>query len=63
MRNLGVVFGENLTIEYQVAALKKKAMGGPIGIAKVSKFIHGESKLKLVHGLIMTQIEFCNALL
>ena len=63
LRNLGVVLDENLTLKYQVAAPKKKAIGGLINIAKISKFIDRESKLKLVHGSILTQIDFCNALL
>ena len=55
---------KNLTLKYQVAAVKKKAIGGLINIEKISKFIHRESKLKqLVHGFILTQIDFCNALL
>ena len=34
-----------------------------MNIAKISKFIDRVSKLKLVHGLILSQIDFCNALL
>ena len=56
-------FDENLTLTYQVAALRKKAFGGLIYTAKTLKFIHREYKLKLVHVLILTQIDFCNALL
>ena len=43
--------------------MKKKAIGGLISIAKISKFFNRESKLKLVHGLILTPMDFCNALL
>ena len=53
LKNLGVVFDENLTVEYQVAAVKKKAFGGLINFAKNSKFINRESKLKLVESLIL----------
>ena len=63
LRSEGVVFDENLTLKYQVAALKKKGIGGLINITKISKFTDRESRLKLVHGLILTQIDFCNALL
>ena len=48
---------------YQVAAVKMKAIGGILNIAEKSKFIDKEYMLKLVHGLILTQIHFCNALL
>ena len=63
LRNQGVVFDENLNLMYQVAAVKKKAIGGLINIAKISKFIDRESNLKLVHGLNLMQMDFCNALL
>ena len=46
LRDLGGVFDENLTLKYQVAAVKKVS-GGLINIAKISKFIDRESKLKL----------------
>ena len=62
LKNLGVIFEENWTLKYQAAAVKK-AIGGLINIAKLSKFIDRESKLILVYGLIMTQINFCNVLL
>ena len=39
LRNLGVVFYEILTLKYQVAAVKKKAIGSLTNIAKISKFI------------------------
>ena len=48
---------------YQIAAVKKKATGGLINIAKISKFIGRGSKLRLVHGLILTQTDFCIGLL
>ena len=63
MRNLGVIFDENLTLKYQVAAVTKNSIGDLINIAKISNVIDRESKLKLLHGLILTQIYFCNALL
>ena len=34
LRNLGAVFDESLTLKYQVDAVKKKATGGHINIAK-----------------------------
>ena len=50
LRIIGVVSDENLTLKYQAAVVKNKAIGGPINIAKKSKFIDRESKLKLMHG-------------
>ena len=57
-----VVFDESLTLKYQIGAVKKKANGGLINTARISKFINRKSKLELVHCLIMTQTDFCNAL-
>ena len=62
LRNLCVVFDENLILKYQVAAVKKRAIRGLTNIEKRSKFIDRKSKPKLVHGLIMTHIDFCIAL-
>ena len=55
------MFYENLALKYQIAAVKNKAFEGLINIAKISKFMDRESKLELVLGLILTQIDFCNA--
>ena len=58
LKNLGVIFDENLTLKYQVAAVKKKAIGGLINIEKISKFLDKESKLKLLQCLIHAQMDF-----
>ena len=63
LKNLGVIFDENLTLKHQIAATKKKAIGGLINIAKISSFIDDKSKFKLVHCLVLTQLDFCNSLL
>ena len=42
---------------------KKKALGGIKNNAKISKFIDKDSKLKLVHWFILTQIDLCSSLL
>ena len=62
MRILGDVFDKKLNLTYQVASVKKKAIACLTNISKISKFIDRESKLKLVHSLILTQIDFCNTL-
>ena len=62
LRNGGEVFDEILTLKCQVAAVKKKANGGLINTARILKFIDSDFKMKLVHDLILTQIDFCNAL-
>ena len=44
------------------AAVKKKAMEGIISFAKISKSFGRESELKLVHSLIVMQMDLKNAL-
>ena len=63
LRSPGVVFAEKLTLKYQIAAVKQKAIGILLNSAKTSKFIDRKSMLKFVYGLFLTQIDFCNALL
>ena len=43
LRNLGLVFDQNLTRKYKVAAEKEKATAGLINIAKKLKFINKET--------------------
>ena len=60
LKNLGVVLDENLTLKYQITAIKKKSVGGLINIAKISSFIDKDSKFKLVHCLVLSHLDFCN---
>ena len=61
LRNLDVVSDEILTRKYQVAAVKKKAIGDLINIAKPSKFTNWESKLKSCMTYFLHKQIFCNA--
>ena len=63
LSNLGVVFDEKFTLMYQVAAIKKKSVGGLIVNAKISMFIHREYKLRVMHCLIQSKNDFGNDLL
>ena len=62
LKNPGILLDENSTLKNQIAAVKNKRIGGFINFSKISKFIDRESKLKLVNALILTQIDFYNAL-
>ena len=63
LKNLGVILDDGLTLKYQIAAIKKKSIGGLINIAKISSFIDNESKFKLVHCLVLSHLDFCNSIL
>ena len=47
MRNLRIVFDENLALKYQIAAVQKKATGDLINIVKISKFISRKTRALL----------------
>ena len=63
LRNLGVVLDKNLTMKNQINSEKWKAVGGLINVAKISSLIDKKSCLKLAHGLVISQIDFCNSIL
>ena len=62
VKNLGVFLDQYLNMECQLQSTKQKAIGNLINISKVSKFMDKESRLKLVHGLVLSHIDFCNSL-
>ena len=46
----------------QINLAKRKAIGGLINVAKISSLVVKKSRLKLVHGLVISQIDFCNSI-
>ena len=62
VRNLGVIFDENLSMKQQANNVKRKVIGGLVNISKIAKFINKESRIKLVHGLVLSQLDYCNSL-
>ena len=46
LKNLGVVFDEKLSLKYQIAAVKKKAILGLINFVKILKLIDIDSNTK-----------------
>ena len=62
VKNLGVLFEQDLSMESQLKSVKGKAIGNLVNIARISKYIDRESKLKLVYGLVFSQVDFCNSL-
>ena len=61
-RNLGVILDENLTMRNQLNSARRKAIGGLINISKISGYIDKGCRMKLVHSLVLSQIDFCNSL-
>ena len=62
IRSLGVILDNKLTMAQQISQVKKKAMFNLINISRISNFIDRNSRLKLVHGLVFSQLDFCNML-
>ena len=42
--------------------MKKKVINDLINISRISRFVDKSSRMKLVHGLILSKIDFCNSL-
>ena len=63
VRNLGVIFDENLLMKKQIDNVKSKAIAGLINIGKISTYINKNIRMKLVHGLGLSQLDFCISLL
>ena len=46
----------------QLNNCKKKAIAGLCNIARISKFIDCKQRIQLVHGLVLSQLDYCNSL-
>ena len=62
VRNLGFVFDSQLNFDEQINNVKRKVIVNLINISRIAKFIDQDSKMKLVHGLVFSIIDFCNSL-
>ena len=62
MRNLGFVFDDSLKMEAQIRKAKGKAIGNLKNISQISNYIDKNSRIKLIHGLVISHIDFCNSL-
>ena len=62
VRSLGVLIDCGLTMKDQLNQAKKKSIFGLINIHRIATFIDRSSRIKLVHGLVLCHIDFCNSL-
>ena len=62
VRDLGFTLDSNLTLDAQIQKVKSKAIGNLINISRISAYLDKSSRLKLVHGLVFSRIDFCNPL-
>ena len=62
IKDLGFILDSKLTLDSQIKSVRSKCIGNLINIAKISKYIDKESRLKLVYGLVLSNLDFCNSL-
>ena len=62
VRNLGFILDNKLTLSDQINNVKRKVIVNLINISRVAKFIDEGTRMKLMHGLVLSVIDFCNAL-
>ena len=62
VRNLGVIFDKNLSMKNHLKNIKSSVIGNIINISRISKYLDKPSKMKLVHGLVLSKIDFCNSI-
>ena len=63
MRNLGVVFDKNLNMRAQVNTICRSAYFHLRNISRVRSVLSQEATEKLIHALVMSRVDCCNALL
>ena len=62
VRNLGVIFDKSLSMKNHLKNVKASVIGNIINISRISKYLDRPSIMKLVHGLVLSKIDFCNSI-
>ena len=62
VRDLGFIIDKNIDLKAQLQKTKGKSIGNLINISRIAKYLDRNSKIKLIHGLVFSHIDFCNAL-
>ena len=63
VRNLGVWLDQTLSLKDHLRCVKAKLINNLIIISRIVKFLDRSTIMKLVYGLILSRVDFCNALL
>ena len=61
VRSLGVTIESSIALRSQLSALRIKVTGNRIDISRISRFINQKSRLKLLHNLVLSPVDFCNS--
>ena len=59
---MGIFDDKQLMMRDQLRNIKKKTIVNLVNISRISKYIDRSSTMKLVHGLIFSNIDFCNSI-
>ena len=62
-RNIGVMFDHNLTMDQQITSVCKSAFFHVSNIRKIRKYISQHAAEIIVHSLVTSRLDHCNALL
>ena len=60
--NIGFVFDNQLNLDEEIKNVKRREIVNLINFSRVAKFIDKDLKIKLVHWLVFTIIDFCNSM-
>ena len=63
VRNVGVMFDSNMTMEQQVNAVCRSSYGQLRKIGRIRRYLSSEATKSLVNGLVTSRMDYCNALL
>ena len=63
VRNLGVMFDSNMTMEQQVNAVCRSSYGQLRKIGRIRRYLSSGATKSLVNGLVTSHMDYCNALL
>ena len=63
VRNLGVMFDSNMTMEQQVNAVCRSSYGQLRKIGHIRRYLSSVGTKSLVNGLVTSRLDYCNALL
>lgn len=63
VRNIGVIFDENMSLEKHITSVCKSCFFHIRNISKIRKYLSPQACITLVHAFITSKLDFCNSLL
>ena len=63
VRNLDVMFDSNMTMTQQVASICRSGYAHLRSIGRIRRYLSNDATKSLVHGFVMSRLDYCNALI